>query len=67
MAVVPLVKTTKDSTQVNMVVGMSFTIVDSAGQTPLTTNAIVRPTSAEVRFLIAKDLFWKELLAIQNL
>ena len=62
MAVVPLVKTTKDSTQVNMVVGMSFTIVDSAGQTHLTTNAMIRPTSAEVPFLIAKDLFGKNFL-----
>ena len=48
MAVVPMVRATMDSTQVNMVMGMSFTIVDSAGQTPLTTSAMIRPISAEV-------------------
>ena len=67
MAVVPLVKTIKDSTQVNMVVGMSSTIVVSVGQTPLTTNAIVQHTSAEVLFSIVKDLFWKKPLVLRNL
>ena len=57
MVIVPLVKTTKDSMKVSMVVGMSSTVVVSVGQTPLTTNATIRLTSVEVHSSIAKDLF----------